>query len=178
MCKLGIKKACSVFTKAISKILYFAYNYLGLRYIWVTKISPPADPATGKKPPVTFFLWLIGIYIGFFGVASQRYENRIDIIENRANAIFTQLSTPQHKSALARIPKVQNMSCPQKPELLRPVTVFESLFCKSSKYYEIVVLLRETLENWKLNLDSLDLRNANLENSDLRSANLAKCKSS
>ena len=69
--------------------LWILADFFGLRAIWF-KISPPYENDTKLKKPSTFIFWIIGIYVAFIGVASQRYENRIDIIENRANTIFAQ----------------------------------------------------------------------------------------
>ena len=107
----------------------------------------PIDEKTGKQQPIRFFLWFVGIYVALFGIASQRYENRVDIIENRINSIFTQLSTPLYKKALGRIGETQNMPCPLKPDIKNPLTVYQSLF-KETVYFEGVNLLKATVENW------------------------------
>ena len=140
------------------------YRYSGLKFIYRKFI-----PVEKSKLP-TGPLWIIGIYVAFFGVASQRYENRIDIIENRANAVFTQLSTSIKKKALGRISTIQNMGCPYKPNILNPFSVFGSLFFPGGKYEEMVVLLKETVEDWKNSLDSVNLDGANLEGAYLEKA--------
>lgn len=146
------------------------YYYSGAKFIYRKFV--PED----KKTFPTGFIWLIGIYIALFGVASNRYENRIDIIENRATSIYTQLPTSVQKNALGRIPTVQNMWCPLKPEILKPWTVFGSLFL-DKKYDEMVNQLKETLEDWKdslesVNLNFVNLQGANLFNANFKSANL------
>ena len=116
---------------------------------------------------------LIGIYVALFGIASQRYENRIDIIENRANSVFDQLAVPSaQKKALSRIARVQNMSCPNKPRLLNPYSVFLSLFGSDSNYKEMVNQLKETVEDLKDSLDSVNLQGAYLVKANLFEANL------
>ena len=123
----------------------------------------------------------------------RSFENRIDIIENRAVAIFSQLATNASKKALGRLTRVQNMAAPVKPEILDPRTVFRSLFLNPVKYQEMVDLLKETLEDWSgdLKLTNLvgahlqqaylrfgdfskaDLQGADLQGADLQSANLS-----
>lgn len=152
-------------------IKWLVWDFSGLRYIW-GKILPPVDTLTNERRPVTFLLWVIGLYAALFGIASQRYENRIDIIENRANAIFAQLSSPAYKKVLSRIPIVQNMQCPQKPEILKPLSVFRSLLGEENKYKEIVTVLRDIVENWKFDLVSVDLDEAILDGANLSGANL------
>jgi uncharacterized protein YjbI with pentapeptide repeats len=158
------------------RIICLAFHFSGFRSIW-EKINPPTYKSkTGDnyRAPATFLLWALGIYIAFFGVASQRYENIVDKIENRANAIFPQLSTPVYKKALSRIPRIQNMPCPYRPKILKPSSVFRSLFLKDTKYTEIVKLLKETIEDWKDSLDSVNLYAANLQGAKLQEANLQK----
>ncbi len=115
----------------------------------------------------------MGIYIALFGIASQRYENKIGIIENRANAIFFQMSNANAgKRVISRIPTIQNMECPLKPELLHPTSVMKSLIEDGHKYEPIVELLKELIEDWKHELDDTDLSHAILVGSDLDDANL------
>ena len=145
------------------KILKGIFYYSGFEYIY-----RKAKPATGLP---TLPLWLIGIYIAFFGIAAQRYENRVDIIENRAKSIFTQLDTSARKSALSRIPRVQNYPCPVKPKILNPVSVFRSIFGKNTVYTEMVHLLRETIEDLKEELKDVNLYGAKLVRADLGGVN-------
>jgi uncharacterized protein YjbI with pentapeptide repeats len=162
-----VKERVSKREKTIA-VLGWIYHYSGGKFV-IRKFKP-AD----KSQLPTGWIWLLGIYVAFFGVASQRYENRIDKIENRANAIFAQLASSSEsvrKSALSSIARTQRMPCPSKPNILRPYSVFLSLF-KDSKYDEIISLLRETVENWKDALDSADLRGANLAGAALYKANL------
>ena len=153
------------------KIIYFPikwiFRYSGLEFIY-RKFNPPQNPQTLP----TGFLWLIGIYVACFSLASQRYENRIEIIEIRANSVFAQLAVPSlEKKALSRIPMVQNMRCPYKPNILNPLSVFISLF-KDSKYAGVSAQLQETIEDWKDSLDSVKLSEAILRAANLRDANL------
>lgn len=148
---------------------WLIWDFSGLRFV-IHKIKPPVEPY--KRKPATFMLFLFGTYVAFFGVASQRYENRIDIIENRANSIFTQLATPIYKQALSRIPRVQSMPCPVKPEILKPLSVSKSLFGENTQYFEMIEQLKETVETWKDSLDYVSLRDANLDGADLMDANL------
>jgi uncharacterized protein YjbI with pentapeptide repeats len=152
------------------KIIYFSikwlFRYSGLEFIY-RKFNPPKNPQTLP----TGFIWPIVIYVALFGVASQRYENRIEIIEIRANSVFAQLAVPSlEKKALSRIPRVQNMPCPYKPNMLNPLSVFISLF-RDSKYEEVSAQLRETIEERKDSLDSVKLSEAILREANLREAN-------
>jgi len=142
------------------------FRYSGLEFIY-----RKFKPAKNAEPSPTGIIWLIGIYVAFFGVASQRYENRVDKIENRANSIYTQLGTDVYKKALSRISTVQNTWCPEKPKILNPPSVIRSLF-EETKYQELVELLKETVEDWKEKLDGVDLYEADLMGAELQEANL------
>jgi len=155
------------FLKIISFSIKWLFRYSGLEFIY-TKFNPPQNP----QALPTGFIWLIGIYVAFFGLAFQRHDNRSVIIENRVNSIFAQLAIPSvGKKALSRIPRVQNMPCPYKPNILNPLSVFLSLF-SDSKYEEVSAQLKETIEAWKDSLDSVNLSEAILREADLRGANL------
>ena len=153
------------------KILHDAYHYSGAKVIFQKFRSPRhASPKEEKSP--TGFLWLIGLYVVLFGIASQRYENQIDIVENRANSIFMQLSTPAYKKALGRIPRVQQMKVPIKPMIWPPnLSSVESLL-RDTLYMEMVVQLKETVEDWKDMLGGVDLSEADLAGTNLRAAHL------
>ncbi len=128
-------------------MLWQFYHLSGIRFIWY-KISPPhPDKIKGKnkRPPASFFLWVIGIYAAFFQIASTRYENRVDIIENRINGIYSQISKDV-KIAFERIPSVQNMECPYKPNIFNPASIFKSFLPVTNDYYKISDLLKKNKE--------------------------------
>jgi uncharacterized protein YjbI with pentapeptide repeats len=165
----GIAKGIIVkFIKITSPSIRRIIRYSGLEFIY-----RKFYPSKINQSLPTGFIWLIGIYVAFFGVASQRYENRIDIIENRANSIFAQLGTGAYKEALSRISAVQDMWCPKKPDILNPISIFSSLFIED-EYPEMVKLLAETIEDWKKELYGVNLQNANLRKANLSEAVLFK----
>lgn len=162
--------------RLINALKWVAWEFSGLRLMW-EKIKPP-KPQPGGRPPSSFFLWALAIYAVLFGAASARYENTVDRIENRANALFTQLSAPAYKKVLGRIPAAQNMPCPAKPQILWPPSVIRSLFGRERPYDAIVETLKQTVEAWKdklgrVNLSLAHLRGADLVKADLTKANLA-----
>jgi len=148
---------------------WLMWDFSGLHFIYL-KIFP-TKPSEATENPSTFFLWLIGIYIALFGLASQRYENMLDRIENRANGIFAQLGSGP-KKALARIPNAQHMTRPVKPELIDPKSVICSFLCAQELDEETVKALRDVVVSFKDDLSNADLRQANFQGADLRQANL------
>ncbi|MCK4760981.1 MAG: pentapeptide repeat-containing protein [Candidatus Aminicenantes bacterium] len=64
------------------------------------------------------------------------------------------------------------MTCPKKPYILKPGTVFVSLVGSEGRYDNIVELLKETVEDWGRKLQRVQLDNAQLGGIDLSGANL------
>ena len=117
------------------------------------------------------------MYVALFGVASQRYENLLDRIENRANTIYAQLGTSNAQKALELIPRAQRMVRPVKPSIFHPVSVVCSLLCEQvadpetkNALKDIVVTFKNNLEG--VSLPGIDLSEANLERANLRMADL------
>ncbi len=95
--------------RAAPVVWWLFWDFSGLRFIW-QMIVPPDPSQPPRRPPATFFLWFVGLYFALFGITSQRYENRLDRIEIRANTIYAQLGTPIATKALERIPDVQGLT--------------------------------------------------------------------
>jgi uncharacterized protein YjbI with pentapeptide repeats len=162
---------------------WLLWDFTGLRFIF-RKLLPQKYSDTEGRPPSTIVLWLIGLYLLAYAGAYQRYANRVDIIETRANAIFEQISSPDMRIyAINRISAVQNMPCPNRPIIWEPLSIFRSFYLEQT-YSEIAELLKATVENLKADLASVnlsyaylvaaDLSGANLKNSQLTGANLQK----
>jgi hypothetical protein len=150
------------------------WDFSCFRFI-LGKITPQPKSITDSDdyvPPSTFLLWAVATYVAFFGVASQRYENRVDVIENRGNAIFSQLAGGIGIKAMTRIPVVQRMLCPSKPYIHSPVSIIKSLFWKQQPYESMVILLKDTVEDWRRQLKGVDLTGADLRKTELWEAHL------
>lgn len=80
-----------------------------------------------KSP--TFILWVIGIYTAVFGIASGRYESRLDTIENRVSATITQLANnTARQQSFFMVAQAQSMRIYRKPEFWYFWVTFDSLF--------------------------------------------------
>ena len=157
-------------------MLWLFWDFSGLRFAW-EKIRPPIDQTTNRRPPATIIIWIFGallLYLALYGLASQRYSNRINLIENRANAMLMQLTTPTFKKAIEKIPVIQKMKVPVKPEIRKPLSIFKSIFSSGIEYSAMVDLLKEFIEDWKGSLQEISLAGADLSNLDLSGAKLQK----
>jgi uncharacterized protein YjbI with pentapeptide repeats len=152
--------------------VWLLWDFSGLRFIW-EKIRPPFDEKPqGYRPPSTFIFWATGIfslYIACFGMASQRYENRVDVIEYRANMIITQIAIADaniRKKALSQFPDIQNMWCPPKPDILSFSSIVSSLLSTEgdgNRYFEIIELVKRTVMIWKNKLSGVEFKNIVLD---------------
>ena len=168
--------------KPISKIIilkqlsnffiWLIWDFSGLRLICY-KIRPPINLRKDNRKPASFFIWFIGIYVALYSLSSQRYENRVDFIETYTNSVVSQLSGASFKEAISRISYIQNMECPYKPEVLKPISIIKSLFGDSINYLDIRQLLITTVENHKSTLDHTNLQGSYLKGAQLKNANLA-----
>ena len=157
-------------------IIWFLWDFSCLRFAWEKLRPAPDNRPPDYRPPSTLLIWasgIFGIYLAVFGVALQRYDNRVNQIENRANAIFMQLATDAKKSAINRIVETQKMKCPPMPDI-NPFSIYLSL-SSEDVYPPIVDLLKKTVEDWKDSLSGAklwgaDLRGANLWGADLSGA--------
>lgn len=148
-------------------IKWHIYDKSGLRF--VCEKYKPLKEREIKRKPSTLMLWIISIYLAFYGVTSTRYENYIDRIENRANIIVSQLGNNNYKNSLSMISSVQRRKCPYQPILLKPWSVFFSWMGNMDKpYAEVVVSLRTTIEVWRDSLSGVKLSHANLESAFLK----------
>ncbi len=152
-------------------ILCILYEYTGAHYVW-RKIRPLKDPKTGIRIPSSITIWVIGIYFVSYGIASQRYENRLGALENDVSLIVAQIGSPSGKKALERIPDVQKKPCPSEPELWPLYSGFISLFGKQVPNKEIVKKLIKVIVSCKNDLNGVNLINVNLEGANLWEANL------
>ena len=157
--------------------VWLIWDFSGLRFI-VGKIFPQDESQKKANPPATITLWVIAVYSAFFGIASGRYENAVDIIESRANAFITQIAVvnPEiRKTAWAEVTEIQQLKCPVKPEILKPSTIISSLI--KLQYHEMTIeLLIRTVQRFKDNLQGANLEGANLQGANLEGANLQGAK--
>jgi hypothetical protein len=160
----------------ITFIIWALWDLTGLRFFW-QKIRPPVDSSQHRRPASTFSIWVTGIFVVYlilFNFASQRFESRIEIIENKVNSTLSLLTVTDidvREDALSKISKIQNMTLPDKPNIYEPMSIFRTFFKPADhKYEEMKDLLSETIARFKGHLDSVNLERADLRNADLKEA--------
>ena len=179
---MSFKKAVIELTEHLKnnkKLYWFITEFLPIRYLY-EKIMPPPLSVTSNpdyRSPSSILIWIIGIYVALFGLASQRYENRVDVIENRTNALITQLahSKMQHL-AIERVADAQNHYVPVQPSFMRPDRVFSAFFFEPSQFHkdtvtqlkDSVVSLKESKINNKYLFSKKDLSNIQLQHAELQ----------
>lgn len=118
-----------VWRRIVAPAFSLLYNYSGLRFV-VGKFTgdQPNDPDYERAPsgPV----WLLGVYIAMFGIASQLYqqatqEHTAAVVPEREPASATSIPGCV-ANAVDELRRFRLL--PVKPHLLRPRSVVESIF--------------------------------------------------
>ena len=170
-----------------TSVRWLVWDFSGARLIY-RKFLPDPESDEKKRRPSSLLLWSIGIYTALYGLASQRYENRLDRIENRASIIISQAGS--NPRALERIAAAQKLTLPAKhPEfiprfreglsatfsiplsfILPPVPHDETV----EELKLLVVANRDRLEG--LNLSGIDLENTQFPHDEIKltGANLSR----
>lgn len=149
-------------------ILRYLFYYSGLKYIW-EKIHPRT-----REIPATFPLWVIGIYIALFGIASNRYENKVEKVENRISALVAQMSSNDlnvFKNAVANVANLQMSKIPFRPDILSPKSVFISFVREAEDDDESFQWLKQIVENHRSKLEGVYLAGINLHGALLHNGN-------
>jgi competence protein ComEC len=149
--------------KSIKKISLLIFDLSGCAAIW-QKVRPLASNEQ-RKPASTIVIWGVSIYLGAFAIASQRFENQLDRIENRVNAVIAQ-------GSIELVPSSQLLTTASKPNILEITSLWDSLFGEKIHDDDAIGLLRELVVSKKMALKDKNLRKINLENSNMQYANL------
>ena len=151
-------------------LVRWVWKYSGLAYI-----AAKATSSENKEKHPTLVLWIIGIYFAAFGLASQRYENHLDRLENQANMLVAQTgSETARMAALSRVSFIQREAIPQEPKLWPPLSIWESVLGEEEPNPKINESLKRVVESFKVKGKPLDgLAGANLSGANLSGANLS-----
>ncbi len=152
------------------KLIYFIYNISSLRFIY-EKINPPNE-SSNNKPPSTFFIGVLTLYIALWGLSTQIYESNNSNIQTRySTSISSLISNPNNKDYSLLI-TAQSMKCPIKPEIFKPLTPVKSILGYMSIDPDINTEVLKFIESRLEILNNANLANSNLENANLMGGNL------
>ena len=159
-------------------IRWTIWELSGIRAIW-EKMRPPET--VGRKP-ATLGLWCAALYIAFFSLVSNRYENKVIIINTRATALFSQINsvaspTTRRELAFNQIPLVQRMNCPVEPSFWNPARTIYSLVGSPTFHWPSAEMLRmplaDVMEAESDSLQGITLIQGYIPNINLYSAGLS-----
>jgi len=142
------------------KIYWYLCQYSGLRYVWCM-IDTPIDPDTGRKKPSNFLLWTIGIYVALFGIAFQRYENRINRLEAARNTLIEQLGGSNNSQILTSLADMQLSLAPKEPNIFNPYRTVRSFYLYDT-YPDLVRSIETTISNSNKDLSFVKLNKTKL----------------
>lgn len=138
-----------LFACLIKAVIWVAWDFSGLRFFSRTLV-PARVIAPFKRPPSTFLIWVAGIsalYMVLFGIAKHGYYSRINLIENRARILLSQLPASNDSAgtrAMETAPSVPQIACYEKPNLFVPASVFGYFFRSPDRPHEPTLELLKT----------------------------------
>ena len=147
----------------VRSLIWILWDFSGLRLIF-RKIYPRLEKDPPKRQPSAFFLWFVGIYVAQFQIALERYQSRIDNLENRANLIIAKAT--ENPKELQLVPAAQKLRIPVKPGLWKPEKAIQSLWGEEITDPETIELLTQLIVSNKHQLAGLNLTHVDLPETD------------
>ncbi|MCJ8337557.1 MAG: pentapeptide repeat-containing protein [Pseudomonadales bacterium] len=167
------EKTIKAFALIPSRALWLIWDFSGARFIWhkIRPLKESKNKPPGYRTPSTFILWCITIYVAAFGLTSQRFENKLDKAEHKANILVAQLGTDNFSSIIAGIPRIQKAECPVEPSILDYHSIFSSIFSPNGICKSVVNDLKGVVSDWRMDLAEVNLNGADLSGANLFNAN-------
>lgn len=114
----------------------FLYIYIGFGYLHQMIRKPKAEEYSDRKPS-NFLLWIIGLYVALFGLAAQRYEIRINRLNNLFNTYIELLDKDVDPGIYDGFIQLQKSVVPKEPKVLEFWTTFQS-FVEEEPFPDVV----------------------------------------
>ena len=168
--------------KILIWLKWFFWSFLPLGIIW-NKIYPQKD-RENKRPHSTFLIWIIGIHVTVFSLASARYEARKDSLEVRLGLVYTQLGSTTtddkkyRQATIIRAIRIRETKVPKAPDIFWKFwnSYLSIIDIGQEKVKDITEdvedLLKIEIQSNPDILKNADLKGADLSGVDLSSANL------
>ena len=140
--------------------------------LYIVRLAYPPQQGDTRYPSIGF--WLVSSYLALHALAVGFYENRLDRLENRLNALIAQTGGTHYKRALARVADVQDGAMlPSEPRLGNPWSAV-STFAKGEERHDASVNeLRDLVRTFSDDLTAVELAGADLKGVDLINASLS-----
>jgi hypothetical protein len=178
-----------LFKLVVFKILPRMWHYSGLAYI-----AAKASSSENKEHHPTLPIWLLGLYLGLFGMATQYYETHLNRFESILNIYVSQLGTSARTNTFLGLVLHQGYELPLEPDFRDPWRTIKTLIFKAEainqdqshakkirRISDIISRFKSVLgceyQPEELGFESCivaNLTTANLSRSDLFQANLRK----
>ena len=152
----------------MKKYLEQIIKYSGIEFVYRKFI--PKD----KSVLPSGFIWLVGIYVAFFGLASNRYESRVDAIENRFGSIITLIGTDSKELAIEQLVSLHQVNIPVPPNFICPLSSFKAMFGEGEPHIETINNTKGIISALKNDLDSINLANGNFTELDFSDVSFYK----
>lgn len=166
----------------LSKLIFFLYDILGIRFIW-QKIRPP-HPDIRERPPSTIVIWLVTTYVALYSLSTALYNQQYTSLNNNFNFISTISKDELSSIRIELLLPLWNEKIPVEPEPLNfgsftgfASTLYSpaaSLFTKNAEHdinknieYLIQKLISNSSKNSFLAIDFRDYPLSNFASSEL-----------
>lgn len=126
---MKVKKALRSIGQILHRTASFVFDHSGARWI-VSKFKFRKSNAPKLKEPPSGFLWIVGVYIAIYGLATQNYERAIStesIIASNWRPRIAETGVNEYCSAMREY-KAIVAKVPVQPALFDPIATVRSLF--------------------------------------------------
>ncbi len=91
------------------KTLILCLDLTGLPAV-LLKFFPRLESPWLREEPSTGLLWIAGVYVALFGLASHLYQNELDLIENKVAPVDS-LGSSAPKTSVVGIHELKTIQC-------------------------------------------------------------------
>ncbi len=158
--------------------LIFTAWYTGAGILELSGFNTIEEKLRGKKDDEfhsSFFIWFFAIYIGLFGLASQRYETSIDRLQLKETIFDTYISGNNLSFAFEMIPDIQSSQAPVEPNFYLPLKTVYSFFSQRITQNKLIEktknVVSKTISKDRLAIKGLDLEGIDLSSIEINPGN-------
>ncbi|MEQ9300553.1 MAG: hypothetical protein RIF33_18415 [Cyclobacteriaceae bacterium] len=94
-------------------------------------IRKPSPEEYNDREPSQIVFWVIGIYVGLFGIADQRYQNNLNVLLSIYSVYVDQLGDKVQTEILQSFINLQEREIPTKVEFTDPISIIKSFYTET-----------------------------------------------